>query len=472
MRYVSTRGQAPTLDFEGVLLEGLARDGGLYVPEAWPAWSADDFRELRGLSYAETACRVMAPFVGESVDAKTLGRIVCDAYATFRHVGIAPLVQLGGNRWLMELFHGPTLAFKDVAMQVLARLYDHALEKRGGRLTVVGATSGDTGSAAIEAFRHSERCSIFIMHPHGRTSEVQRRQMTSVVSDNVHNLAVDGTFDDCQDLLKAMFNDGDFREAVSLSGVNSINWARVLPQVVYYVAAGVALGAPDREVAFCVPTGNFGDVYAGYVARRMGLPIAKLVVASNSNDILTRALSKGDHTLGTVEPTSSPSMDIQVSSNFERLLFDAYGRDADALRGLMHRLKTDRGFTIGAGPLAAMGEAFVGYRVGEDEVFATIERVRREASMLVDPHTAVGLHAADQAARAGVVDQATPLVTLATAHPAKFPHAVERAGGVRPALPDHLADLYDRPERFERKPADLAEVQAYIRETTGAMASA
>ena len=334
-----------------MLLEGLARDGGLYVPASWPAWSAEDFRALRGLPYAEIAQRVMRPFVGESVDDRALGRIVCDAYGTFRHRAVAPLVQLGENRWLMELFHGPTLAFKDVAMQVLARLYDHALEKRGGRLTVVGATSGDTGSAAIEAFRHADRCDIFIMHPHQRTSEVQRRQMTTVDSPNVHNLAIDGTFDDCQDLLKAMFTDAAFRDAVSLSGVNSINWARVLPQVVYYIAAGVALGAPDREVAFCVPTGNFGDVYAGYVAKRMGLPVARFVVASNSNDILTRALASGDHTLGGVEPTLSPSMDIQVSSNFERLLFDAYDRDGHAIRDLMGKLKTQRGFTLDPQPL-------------------------------------------------------------------------------------------------------------------------
>ena len=470
MRYVSTRDQADPHGFEGVLLEGLARDGGLYVPEAWPTWTPDDFRALRGLSYAAIARRVMTPFVAGSVDEDALGRIVCEAYGEFRHRAVAPLVQLGENRWLMELFHGPTLAFKDVAMQVLARLYDHALAKRGGRLTVVGATSGDTGSAAIEAFRHADRCDIFIMHPHGRTSEVQRRQMTTVDSPNVHNLAIDGTFDDCQDLLKAMFTDASFRDAVSLSGVNSINWARVLPQVVYYVASAVALGAPDREVAFCVPTGNFGDVYAGYVAKRMGLPVSRFVVASNSNDILTRALASGDHTLGGVEPTMSPSMDIQVSSNFERLLYDAYGRDGGAIRGLMRQLKSDRGFTIDKGPLDAIRRDFVGCRVDETQTLDTLAETFRATEMLVDPHTAVGLHAAEQARAAGEVDPATPLVTLATAHPAKFPDAVEKASTHRPALPEHLADLYDREERYDRLPAELDTVMAYIRDRTHAAA--
>ena len=468
MRYVSTRGDAQPLDFEGVLLEGLARDGGLYVPESWPRWTPEDFRSLRGLSYAEIARRVMRPFLGDGVDDDALGRIVCDAYCEFRHRAVAPLVQLGENRWLMELFHGPTLAFKDVAMQVLARLYDHALQKRGGRLTVVGATSGDTGSAAIEAFARSQRCDIFIMHPHQRTSEVQRRQMTTVESPNVHNLAIDGTFDDCQDLLKAMFTDAAFRDAVSLSGVNSINWARVLPQVVYYIAAGVALGAPDREVAFCVPTGNFGDVYAGYVACRMGLPVSRFIVASNANDILTRVLDTGDHTLGSVEPTMSPSMDIQVSSNFERLLFDAHDRDGEAVRELMSKLKTDRGFTLDEAPLQRIRRNFCGYRVDETQTLDTIADTFHAAEMLVDPHTAVGLHAAEQARRAGEVDAATPLVTLATAHPAKFPGAVAEATGKLPPLPEHLADLYDREERYDRLPADLGEVQRYIQQRTHA----
>ena len=469
MRYVSTRGHARPLDFEGVLLEGLARDGGLYVPESWPAWRADDFRALRGLSYAEVARRVMTPFLGESVEDQALGRIVCDAYCDFRHQAVAPLVQLGENRWLMELFHGPTLAFKDAAMQVLARLYDHVLTRRGGRLTVVGATSGDTGSAAIEAFRHAGRCDIFIMHPHERTSEVQRRQMTTVDSPNVHNLAIDGTFDDCQDLLKAMFVDDAFRDEVSLSGVNSINWARVLPQVVYYITAGVALGAPDREVAFCVPTGNFGDVYAGYVAKRMGLPVSRFVVASNANDILRRALASGDHTLGRVEPTLSPSMDIQVSSNFERLLFDAHDSDGAAIRDLMGRLKTERGFTLDEPPLQRIRRDFRGHRVDEEQTLAAISDTFRATELLVDPHTAVGLHAAEQARRTGEVDPATPLVTLATAHPAKFPGAVAKATGKLPPLPEHLADLYEREETYDRLPADLGEVQQYIRQRTHAV---
>jgi threonine synthase len=439
---------------------GLATDGGLYVPEAWPRFSADQWRQLRGLPYADLASRVMAEFVGDDVPRGSLERIACDAYAEFAHQSIAPLRQLGPDRWLMELYHGPTLAFKDVAMQVLGRLYDHVLDRTGDAITVVGATSGDTGSAAIEAFQGRDHARIVIMHPHGRTSEVQRRQMTTVHADNVLNLAIDGTFDDCQDLLKRMFGDSAFRRRVRLSGVNSINWARVLPQAVYYAAAALALGAPDRPVAFSVPTGNFGDIYAGYVAAQMGLPIERLVVASNRNDILPRAFATGNHALGEVHPTMSPSMDIQVSSNFERLLFDAYGRDGDAVRDMMDRLKADRTLQLDVDKLAALSPRFDAVRCDEDDCLATMKAVHDRCGLLIDPHTATGVFAVN--ALEDDLARGTPVVTLATAHPAKFPDAVEQATGVRPPLPEHLADLYDREERYERLPNDLAAVMQRI----------
>jgi len=464
MRYVSTRGQTEAMGFEAVLLEGLARDGGLFVPEHWPKWEASDFAALPGLSYAEVAVRVIQAFVGDDLDEQSLGRIVCEAYTTFAHQQVAPLVQLGSSHWLMELYHGPTLAFKDVAMQVLARFYDHALSKTDRRITIVGATSGDTGGAAIEAFQHSTRADIFIMHPHGRTSEVQRRQMTSVDSPNVHNIAIEGTFDDCQDLLKAMFNDSAFRDEVRLSGVNSINWARVLPQVVYYITSAVALGAPDRPVAFSVPTGNFGDIYAGYVASQMGLPIDRLIIASNTNDILTRALTTGDHSLGEVTPTMSPSMDIQVSSNFERLLFDLLGRDSAAVRDMMQQLKSERRFTLAPDVLAKARELFSAYRCNEQTTLQTMAKTHHESAITIDPHTAVGVHATQQALRDEVIDRSTPVVTLATAHPAKFPDAVENGVGKRPPLPDHLADLYEREERYTPLPAELGTVQQWVKD--------
>ncbi|MEM0913632.1 MAG: threonine synthase [Planctomycetota bacterium] len=460
MRYVSTRGQAEPVSFEGALMGGLAPDGGLFVPESWPSFSPDEWRSMRGLHYADLACRIMAPFIDGDVDPDSLQRIACGAYSTFAHQSIAPLRQIGPDRWLMELYHGPTLAFKDVAMQVLGRLYDHVLNRTGGTITVVGATSGDTGSAAIEAFQSRDHASIVIMHPDGRTSEVQRRQMTTVHAENVLNLAVDGTFDDCQDLLKAMFNDADFRSRVRLSGVNSINWARVLPQAVYYAAAALALGAPDRPVAFSVPTGNFGDIYAGYVAAQMGLPIERLIVASNRNDILPRAFATGDHTLGDVHPTMSPSMDIQVSSNFERLLFDAYGRDADTLRDMMHRLKAERALHLDVDKLGALTPRFDAVRCDERQCLDTMRTVHDRCDLLIDPHTATGVFAVD--ALKDDIPRGTPVVTLATAHPAKFPDAVEKATGIRPPLPEHLADLYDRDERYERIPNDLPAVMARI----------
>ena len=460
MHYVSTRGSAPELDFEGVLLAGLASDGGLYVPERWPALTHGELAEFRGARYAEVAYEIIARFTGDTLEESSLRAIVAEAYAGFGHPAVAPLAQLGPNRWLLELFHGPTLAFKDVALQVLGRLYDHVLERHDARITIVGATSGDTGSAAIEAIKGRERASIFILHPAGRVSEVQRRQMTTVDAANVHNIAVDGTFDDCQAMLKAMFNDRAFRDRHRLSGVNSINWARIVPQVVYYVTAAVALGAPDVPVSFSVPSGNFGDVFSGFVAQRMGLPIERLVVASNENDILTRALTTGDHRLTEVTPTMSPSMDIQVSSNFERLLFEMHDRDAEHTAGLMRQLAEHRAFRIRDDAAATVQSLFHAGRCTESETLATIAAVHRDTGMIIDPHTAVGVAVAERLRGA----RETPMVTLATAHPAKFPDAVESAIGVRPPLPDRLANLYEREERYALLPNDLSAVMEHIGE--------
>jgi len=466
MRYVSTRGQAEALDFEQTMLAGLARDGGLYVPDDWPPLAPDDLRALRGQPYEEAAFRVMRPYVDETFDEKTLRSLIDDAYRAFAHRSVAPLVQIGPGLWMLELFHGPTLAFKDVAMQMLGRMYDQVLGRRGERVTLIGATSGDTGSAAIEAIRHCEHATIFILHPHGRTSEVQRRQMTTVDAPNVHNVAVEGTFDDCQALVKAMFNDAAFRDEVNMSGVNSINWARVMPQIVYYVTAAVALGAPDVPVRFAVPTGNFGDIYAGYAAHRMGLPIERLVIASNVNDILTRALRTGDHALSGVQPTMSPSMDIQVSSNFERLLYDTGDRDGGRIREMMEELQSSGRFAIDPPALARMRRRFSAHRVDEDQTLQVMRQVHDEARQTIDPHTAVGVGAAwSELAEA---TSTAPMVVLATAHPAKFPDAVEKATGRRPALPDRLANLYDREEHFEVLPNDLARVQTFVRERLAA----
>lgn len=461
MRYISTRGQCDPLDFERALLTGLARDGGLYVPERWPTVDTDALRAWRGLSYPQLARRVMKPFVAESLSDDELGRIIDAAYATFDHAAVVPLTQTHANEWLVELYHGPTLAFKDVAMQVLAGCYDHVLAHRDQRVTLIGATSGDTGSAAIEAIRRCERATIFILHPHGRTSEVQRRQMTTVDAPNVFNIAVEGSFDDCQDLVKAMFNDPAFRDEVNMSGVNSINWARVLPQVVYYFHAALALGGPDRPVSFAVPTGNFGDIYAGYVATQMGLPVHRLVVASNINDILTRALHTGEHALASVERTMSPSMDIQISSNFERLLFDVHERDTPRVRELMDQLKRDKRFEIAPAPLERIRQRFDAERVDETRTLELMRTVHAETGKLIDPHTAVGVGAAR---RVQPGDPTIPMIVLSTAHPAKFPDAVEKATGHRPALPERLADLYEREEHFDVLPANLPEVQQHIRD--------
>ena len=466
MRYVSTRGRAPILDFEGVLLAGLASDGGLYVPEQWPTLTRGELAAFRGRDYADVAHAIISRFTGDTIEPSALRSIVESAYAEFGHVVVAPLAQIGPNRWLLELFHGPTLAFKDFALQVLGRLYDHVLERRDRRVTIVGATSGDTGSAAIEAIKGRERASIFILHPAGRVSEVQRRQMTTVAAANVHNIAIDGTFDDCQAMLKAMFNDRGFRDELRLSGVNSINWARIVPQVVYYVTAAVALGGPDVPVAFSVPSGNFGDVFAGFVAQRMGLPVERLVVASNENDILTRALTTGDHRLTEVTPTLSPSMDIQVSSNFERLLFEMHHRDAEHTAGLMRQLAEHRAFRIGDAAAATVQSLFHAGRCSETETLETIAAVHRGTGMIIDPHTAVGVAVSERLRG----DCAIPMVTLATAHPAKFPDAVERAIEIRPSLPDRLADLYEREERCATLANDLPTVMDHIREHAAAAA--
>ncbi|TWB45325.1 L-threonine synthase [Nitrospirillum pindoramense] len=461
--YISTRGRAPVLGFEDALLAGLARDGGLYVPAAWPTFDAADLRALRGLSYGELATRVMAPFMEGAISRDELSALVHDAYGSFAHTAITPLTQLGQEAWVLELFHGPTLAFKDVALQLLGRLFDHVLAKRGRRITVVGATSGDTGSAAIEACRDRELVDIVILHPKGRTSEVQRRQMTTVLSPNVHNVALEGTFDDCQAIVKALFNDQAYRDELNISAVNSINWARIVAQVVYYVAAGVALGAPDRPVAFSVPTGNFGNVYAAYGARAIGLPIQRLVVGTNSNDILTRFFQSGTMASNGVVPTISPSMDIQVSSNFERLLFDLLGRDGAAVTGVMDGFAASGRFTVEEGQLAEARGLFDGFRADEHETAETMRRVFATTGYLLDPHTAVGVHAAAQARAAGTVPAEVPLVSLACAHPAKFPDAVKAATGVHPPLPRHLADLYEREERVTVLPNDVEAVKAFVR---------
>jgi threonine synthase len=461
MKYLSTRGTAPVLAFDDVLLTGLARDGGLYLPESWPELDAAALRSFAGKPYAEVATEVMWPFVEGTIDEDVFAGIVADAYATFRHPAVCPVVPLGSSTHLLELFHGRTLAFKDVALQLVGRLFDHELARRGERLTIVGATSGDTGSAAIEACRDRDALEIFILHPDGRVSDVQRRQMTTVPSANVHNIAVDGTFDDCQDLVKAMFNDIAFRDRHHLSAVNSINWARILPQVVYYVTAAVALGAPDRAVSFTVPTGNFGNVFAGWVARRMGVPIRTLVVGSNRNDILPRFFETGVMEMQGVTPTTSPSMDIQVSSNFERMLFELSGRSGAVVTELMEEFRGTGRIDLGPERLAQARAIFDSARVDDVAVARVIASTYDQTGILVDPHTAVGLGAAALRHH----DPATPMICLATAHPAKFPDAVEAATGVRPPLPEHLADLLERPERFVELPNDLAVVEEHVAST-------
>ncbi|SOH93173.1 threonine synthase [Monaibacterium marinum] len=456
MRYISTRGQAPELSFEEAMLTGLARDGGLYVPAEWPQMSQDEIAALAGLPYEEVAFRVMKPFIGDTFTDDEFRAIIERAYAGFGHVARCPMVQTGPNDWLLELHHGPTLAFKDVAMQLIGQMFEASLKRSGERVTIVGATSGDTGSAAIEAFRGLEAVDVFILYPHGRVSEVQRRQMTTPVEDNVHALAVDGDFDTCQALVKDMFNDLEFRDRVRLAGVNSINWARVLAQAVYFFTAAVSLGAPARKVSFTVPTGNFGDIFAGYVAKRMGLPIERLVIATNQNDILHRTLQSGDHQKEGVAPSISPSMDIQVSSNFERLLFDLYDREGAAITQLMGELKDDGHFTLSQGALQTLRAEFDSGRASEEETLAEIKLMMETTGEVVCPHCAVATKVARE------VDGTAPMVALATAHAAKFPDAVEKACGIRPDLPPRMADLYERTERLTRLPGDLAALQEHI----------
>ncbi|MFO1184335.1 MAG: threonine synthase [Bauldia sp.] len=455
--YVSTRGGGSAVGFGEALIAGLAPDGGLFVPVAWPKLDRATIAGFAGRPYAAVAAELMQHFVGDAVPAAELQAICRDAYAAFRHPSVAPLVDIGPGAWLLELFHGPTLAFKDFAMQVLARLIDRALAASGRRATVIGATSGDTGGAAIDAFAGRQRTDVVILFPHGRVSDVQRRQMTTAAAANVHAVAIDGSFDDCQAIVKALFGRRDFAERVALTGVNSINWARIMAQTVYYFTAAAALGAPDRTVDFTVPTGNFGDVFAGYVAKQMGLPIGRLTIATNENDILERALASGRYEVRGVTATRSPSMDIQVSSNFERLLFEATGRDAGAVQRMMNNLAQSRGFPIPEPALARIRADFAAGRASEAETLATMKRLDAACGYLADPHSAVAVTVAGRQKRAGV-----PMVALATAHPAKFPDAVAEATGRRAALPPALADLMERPERVTRLANDAGAVAAFI----------
>jgi threonine synthase len=460
VKYISTRGQAPELSFEEALLAGLASDGGLYVPEAWPRLSEAMMKSFVGMSFQQVAVEVLHPFMAEDVPRARLQAMVEEAYASFSEVDIAPLTELGDGQYFLELYHGPTLAFKDVAMQLLARLMDDALIRRGQRATIVGATSGDTGGAAIEAFRGREAADVFILFPQGRVSDVQRKQMTTPKDPNVHTLAVEGTFDDCQALVKEMFTDAPFRQEMSLAGVNSINWARVMAQITYYFTAAAKLGAPETPVAFSVPTGNFGDIFAGYVAAQMGLPVAQLMIATNVNDILARTLDSGAYETGEVVATSSPSMDIQVSSNFERLLFELSGRDADRVRALMGSLKQSGGFALNDTELHLMRALFAAKRVDADETLTTMRDVLAHNGFQIDPHSAIGV----AAAKSAVLAQDVPMVTLATAHPAKFPKAVWQAYETEPDTPQRVTDMLDLPEQFTPVSNNLAAVQALIRE--------
>ncbi len=458
MRYISTRGAAPVLDFEEAMLAGLARDGGLYLPESVPVLGQAEISALAGRPYEEAALAVMRPFIGDCFAEAELEQIIARAYRGFGHAARAPVVQLASGHFLLELFHGPTLAFKDFAMQLVGQLFQAALARRESRVSIVGATSGDTGSAAIEAFRGLANVDVFILFPAGRISDVQRRQMTTPQEDNVHALAIEGDFDTCQALVKEMFNDHAFRDEVRLAGVNSINWARVLAQAVYYFTAATALGAPLRPVRFTVPTGNFGDIFAGLIARRMGLPIERLVIATNHNDILHRTLETGAYEKGEVVPSISPSMDIQVSSNFERALFYAYNGDAQAVARQMADLARG-GFALSRGAINWLRENFASGRASEEEVMATIKATHLGTGQVICPHTAVGV----KVAREHLDESPAPMLTLATAHPAKFPEPVERATGIRPRLPARLARQFENPERLTRLPAELAALQALIR---------
>jgi threonine synthase len=463
LNYISTRGEAPPLGFEDVLLAGLARDGGLYVPQAWPAFQPEAIAALAGKPFADVAVEVIHPFVGSAISRAELKSMADEAYARFDHAAVTPLVQVGPDRWILELFHGPTLAFKDVAMQLLARLMDRVLQKRNRRATIIGATSGDTGGAAIEAFRGSARVDVVILFPEGRVSDVQRRMMTTPTDANVHAVAVRGTFDDCQALVKGMFNDHAFRDRTSLSGVNSINWARIAGQITYYFAAAVALGAPHRPISFAVPTGNFGDIFAGYAAKCMGLPIERLAIASNVNDILPRTVLDGAYEMRDVVATSSPSMDIQISSNFERYLFEASGRDAAMIRTKMRDLSQSHRFELGT-LKKQLAVDFAASAASEDDVADAIRRLKASCSYLMDPHTACGYVAAERTLAQGEA----PQVILSTAHPAKFPDALQAITGERPPLPKGLADLLTLPERITTIANDLGDAERHVEDLTRA----
>ncbi len=460
VKYISTRGAAPPVSFTEMLLAGLAPDGGLYLPQAYPQLSEATIAGFAGRPYEEVAQAILTPFVAGEIEAGAFRSMIEAAYKNFRHKAIAPLVQLDSNLFAVELFHGPTLAFKDLAMQLLGKLIGHVLKARGERATIIGATSGDTGAAAIEAFRGLPEVDVFILYPHGRVSEVQRRQMTTAEASNIHTIALEGTFDDAQACIKNLFNHKALREKLNLCGVNSINLARILFQMVYYFTSAAVLGGPHRKISFVVPTGNFGDILAGWMAKRMGLAIDRLVIATNSNDILTRTLASGDYFVETVQPTQSPSMDIQVSSNFERLVFEVHGRDAGAVCRLMAGLRQAQGFTIEPGPLYAIRAEFDAFSVTEPETTREMARSWREAGYLADPHTAVGLSVARQAKAHA---SGSPLVVLGTAHPAKFSAAIERATGMRPDLPGHLAGLFERQEKFSILPNDQSEIERFIR---------
>jgi len=457
MKYISTRGKAPALTFKEALLAGLATDGGLYVPETWPSFTVDEIADFRGKSYAQVAFQVIEKFVDGEIADDTLHGMIDEAYGNFHHPAVVPLVQLGPSDWLLELFHGPTLAFKDVAMQILARLMDHVLTESGKRLTIVGATSGDTGGAALEAFKTCEGIDTFFMYPHGKVSDFQRRQMTTVGAKNCHAIAVDGSFDDCQSMVKSMFAHDTFRDKVQLSAVNSINWGRIMAQVVYYFTAAASLGAPSQKVSFTVPTGNFGDIYAGFVAKQMGLPIERLVIATNENDILARTIAKGEHKLGEVKPTITPSMDIQISSNFERLLFDASGRDSNTVVTLMRDLMEGGSYTLPEDVRAFIASSFDAGIANETETLAEIGRLYRASGYLCDPHTAVALYVSRQHANLNV-----PMITLSTAHPAKFPVAVHDAVGKTPHPPEWADIADDKAEVVTRLKNNQSEVEEFI----------
>jgi threonine synthase len=461
MQHISTRGEAPTMTFCDTLLAGLARDGGLYIPQTIPQFSKENLSSLAGQSYIDTAEAVLTPLIDGDISKGDFRPMLERAYHAFRHPSVCPLVQIDDNLFVLEVFHGPTLAFKDIAMRLLGQMMDHILKRRGQRATIVGATSGDTGSAAIDAFMGLDQVDVFILYPHGRVSEVQRRQMTTPHAANVHALAIDGTFDDAQALVKAMFNHHAFRDSVGLSGVNSINWGRIAAQIVYYVTSALSLGAPHRPVSFSVPTGNFGDVLAGFIAKQMGLPVTNFCIATNQNDILVRTLNTGRYEVTGVDATVSPSMDIQVSSNFERLLFEAYDRDAAKIRGLMASLAQSKSFDVEDEPLARIRADFSAEAVNEQETLDEMRHTYQKAGYLLDPHTAVGSAAARRRLK---IDRHTPQIVVGTAHPAKFPDAVEKAVGFRPALPPHMADLYERKEYMTRIANDQSAIETFIRE--------